>query len=290
MDLTNCRLWQVHFEIVGKLDSLPYPAEIVREVQHKSYHIDCKKRPEHVGGQLSYTLSGEGRFKIGDKVISMLPGMAFLQNHSDARNAYYYPENGTEPWHFIWISFLSPTVEAMVKDITDSYGQIYHIPQESNLVKTLFDYENSDNLLRFMSPFEGARLVTDILMDLGNYTSPDKNIKKAPTRLIKHAQEYIHNNIDKTINVEDVANECGVSREHLSRVFKEQINESPLNYLNKRRIKQACRLLVSSNLSCKEIAVRVGYDSAVSFNRSFKRLSKMTPGEVKALGYSPNIL
>lgn len=290
MDLRTCRLWQVHFEIVGKLDNLPYPGEIIREVQNKSYYIDSSKRPILGGGQLSYTLSGEGRFKIGDKVITMLPGMAFLQNHNDARNAYYYPENGTEPWHFIWISFWSPCTELIVRDITDAYGQIYHIPQDSNLIKTLFSYEEFDSSLRFMSPFEGARLVMDILTDLGNYTSPEKNTKKAPTRLIKHAQEYIHNNIDKTINIEDVAGECGVSREHLSRVFKEQLSESPSNYLSKRRIRQACSLLVSSKLSCKEIAARVGYDSAVSFNRTFKRVTKMTPGEVRALGYSPQIL
>ncbi|MCK4981640.1 MAG: helix-turn-helix domain-containing protein [Victivallaceae bacterium] len=290
MNLETCRLWQVHFEIVGKLDNLPYPGEIVREVQDKSYYIDCSKRPEHRGGQLAYTLSGEGRFKIGDKVIPMLPGMAFLQNHNDARNAYYYPENGTEPWHFIWISFFSSGVEAMVKDITDAYGQIYHIPQEANLVKILFDYENHSSSLRFMSPFAGARLVMDILADLGNYTLPEESRKKVPTRLIKHAQEYIHNNIDKTINIEDVAAECEVSREHLSRVFKEQLSESPSSYLSKRRIRQACRLLVSTNLSGKEIAGRTGYDSAVSFNRTFKRITKMTPGEVRRQGYSPQIL
>jgi len=290
MNLKTCRLWQVHFEIIGKLDSLPYPGEIVREVQNKSYYIDSAERSGHQGAQLSYTLSGEGRFKIGDKVIPMLPGMAFLQNHDDTRNAYYYPENGTEPWHFIWISFFSSSVEAMVKDITDNYGQIYHIPQDANLIKNLFSYEKSGNSLRFMSPFEGARLITDMLTDLGNYTFPEENRKKIPTHLIKQAQEYIHNNIDKTINVEDIASECGVSREHLSRVFKEQLNESPSNYLAKRRTKQACSLLVASNLSCKEIAARVGYDSAVSFNRTFKRIAKMTPGEVRALGYSPQIL
>jgi len=290
MDLKTCRLWQVHFEIIGKLDNLPWPGEIVREEQNKSYRIDSAERTEHSGGQLSYTLSGEGRFKIGDKVISMLPGMAFLQNHDDARNAYYYPENGTEPWHFIWISFFSPTVEAMVKDITDTYGQIYHIPREANLIKTLFDYENSSDTLRFMSPFEGARLVSNILTDLGNYALPEETKKSLPTHLIKHAQEYIHNNMNRTINIEDIARECGVSREHLSRVFKEQVNESPSNYLTKRRIRQACRFLVSSNLSSKEIASRVGYDSAVSFNRTFKRITNKTPGEVRTLGYSPQIL
>jgi AraC-like DNA-binding protein len=290
MDLNNCRLWQVHFEIAGKLESWPYPGEIVREEQNKSYYIDSAERPGHRGSQLSYTLSGEGCFKIGDKVISMKPGMAFLQNHDDARNAYYYPENGTEPWHFIWISFFSPVVEAMVKNITDAYGQIYHIPREANLIKTLFDYENSGNTLRFMSPFEGARLVTEILTGLGNYTLPEENKRKIPGHLIKHAQEYIHNNMGEAINIEDIAHECGVSREHLSRVFKEQVNESPSNYLTKRRIRQACRMLVSSNLSGKEIANRVGYDSAVSFNRTFKRVTKMTPGEVRRLGYSPQIL
>ena len=158
------------------------------------------------------------------------------------------------------------------------------------MIKTLFSYEKSDNSLCFISPFEGTRLVMDILTDLGNYTSFKKNIEKAPTRLIKHAQEYIHNNLDKMIKIKDIAKECEVSREHLSRVFKEQLNESLSNYLSKRRIKRACRLLVSSNLSCKEIAARVGCNSAVSFNRIFKRVVKMTPGDVRSSGYSPQIL
>lgn len=286
--MLTCRLWEVHFEIVGKLGSLPYPQEVVREVQGKSYYIDCARRHNFGGGQLVYTLSGEGRFKIGSKIVPLFPGMAFLQNHNDARNAYYYPENGTEPWHFIWISFFSSNVEAMVKDITHTYGQIYHIPRDAHLVKTLFSYEHNGSSVKFISPFEGASLVMDVLTDLGNYASPEDN-KNVPAHLVKRAQEYIHGNIDEIISIEEVAGECGVSREHLSRVFKEQLGESPSSYLGKRRMEQACRLLISTNLSCKEIAARVGYDSAVSFNRTFKRLVKMTPGELRIAGYSPQI-
>ncbi|MDD5599214.1 MAG: AraC family transcriptional regulator [Victivallaceae bacterium] len=289
MTFKNCRLWQVHFEIAGKLDSLPYPQEIVREVQKKPYYIDCRKRSGFKGAQLAYTLSGEGRFKINNKVIPMLPGMAFLQNHNDRRNAYYYPEEGTEPWHFIWISFFSRAVERMVTDITDIYGQIYHIPRESNLIKSLFDYENPSDSLRFISPLEGTRLVMNILTELGNYVLTEDNRGKQPSHVVKRAQEYIHNNIGKTINVEDIAEECGVSREHLARVFMEQTGESPSVYLSKRRVRQACRLLVSSNLSCKEIAGLVGYDNAVSFSRTFRRIAGTTPGKVREQGYSPQI-
>lgn len=290
MDLKTCRLWQAHFEIVGKLDSLPYPHEIVREVQKKPYYIDCRKRAGFKGSQFSYTLSGEGRFKINDKVVRMLPGTAFLQNHNDKRNAYYYPEEGTEPWHFIWISFYSPAVEKMVKNITDKYGQIYHIPREANLIKSLFDYENPDNSLHFISPFEGARLVMNILTEIGSYVMPEDTKGTQPSHLVKLAQEYIHKNLGKAINVEDIAGECGVSREHLARIFREQTGESPSNYLNRRRIRRACSLLVSSNLSCKEIAGLVGYDNAVSFSRAFKRITLTSPGKVREQGYSPQIL
>jgi AraC-like DNA-binding protein len=289
MDLRTCRLWEMHFEITGKLESLPYPFEVVREIETKSYYIDCSKRQDHPGAQLSYTLYGEGRFKINDKVIKLLPGMAFLQNHSDKRNAYFYPENGTEPWHFIWISFFSPTVEKMVKEINDNYGQIFHIPRESHLVKTLFSYQNSKRSTRFMSPFEGAHLVMDILTNLGKYVSEDDQHQAIPARLVKRVQEYMHKNIEKVLSIEDIAKECEVSREHLSRVFKEQLGESPATYLVKRRMELACRLLISTNLSCKEIASQAGYENVVSFNRTFKRLVKMTPGEIRSAGYAPQI-
>ena len=289
MDLKTCRIWQVHFEVSGLLESMPHPFELVREVQQKPYYIDCRYRKAQRGAQFSYTLSGEGRFKINDKVIPLLPGTAFLQNHSDIRNAYYYPENGKEPWHFIWISFISPTVEKMVKEITDKYGQIYQIPRTAHLIKTLFSYENSESSTRFVSPFEGMRLVTDILAGLGKYTTQGANNPHVPSHLIKQVQEYMHHNLDKIFSMDELATEYGVSREHLSRVFHEQIGEPPSTYLAKRRMEQACRLLISSNLSCKEIAAMTGYESAASFNRTFKRLVKMTPGELRTAGYLPQI-
>ena len=289
MDIKKVRIWETHFETIGKMNNMPYPGEVVREVERKGYSIDCKGRKGFLGSQLQYTLSGEGVFQKNDEVIRMKPGMAFLQNHNDNSNMYYYPEDGVEPWHFIWISFLSPTVEKMVDDITTKYGQVFHIPIESHLVKTLFSYQNPKRRIRFISAFEGAHLVMDILTELGKYTSPGIDTVKTPDRMVLRAQEYIHNNLDKVISIEDVATECGVSREHFSRIFKEQLDESPSAYLIRSRIEQAIRLLISTNLSCKEIASMVGYDNAVSFNRTFKRLVKMTPLELRIAGYSPQI-
>lgn len=289
MDRKTCRLWQVHFEVSNPLENLPCPFEIVREVQTKPYYIDCAKREKLRGAQFSYTLSGEGRFKINDKVIPLLPGTAFLQNHFDARNAYYYPENGTEPWHFIWISFFSPAVENMVREITDRYGQIYQLPPESHLIRTLFSYENSESSLRFITPFEGMRLVMNILADLGEYAASEQNRQQTPSRLIRQVKEYMHSNLDKIISIESIAEEYAVSREHLSRLFYAQTGESPSAYLTKRRMEQACRLLISSELSCKEIAAMTGYESAASFSRTFKRLVKMTPGEIRTAGFIPKI-
>jgi transcriptional regulator GlxA family with amidase domain len=180
-------------------------------------------------------------------------------------------------------------VEKMVKEITDKYGQIYQIPRNAHVIETLFSYENSESSTRFVSPFEGMRLVTDILAGLGEYAIQGANNPHIPSRLIKQVQEYMHHNLDKIFSMDELAAEYGVSREHLSRVFHEQIGEPPSIYLAKRRIEQACRLLISSNLSCKEIAAMTGYESAASFNRTFKRLVKMTPGELRAAGYFPQI-
>ncbi|MDD5698852.1 MAG: AraC family transcriptional regulator [Victivallaceae bacterium] len=289
MHLT-CRLWEVHFEITGRLDSLPYPGEIVREVQKKpSYYIDCGKRGGLAGAQFVYTLTGEGRFKIGDKVISLFPGTAFLQNHGNPRNAYYYPKGGIRPWHFIWISFFSPTVERMIEEITAAYGQIYYIPRDAELIKMLFSYEQPRNTPRFISPLEGTRLVMEVLMELGNYLPAAENHRRVSPGLIRRVQEYIHNHLGTTLTVEAVAREYGVSREHLSRIFREQLGQTPSEYLIKCRVERACRLLISTDLSCKEIAAMVGYDNSVSFSRAFKRVVQMTPGELRRAGYSPQI-
>ncbi|MFA7231873.1 MAG: AraC family transcriptional regulator [Victivallaceae bacterium] len=290
LDFAKCRMWEVKFEIPGRIKSLPYPGEVVEEIQScPEYRIECKLRKNFTGCQLSCTLEGEGVFRSGKKEYRLTPGMAFMQNHNDTNTAYYYPKDGSGDWRFLWISFYSPTVEKIVRELVAQYGYIYHIPLDSPLIKKLKSYKNYRDTLQFLSPFEGARMIMDIITGLEPSTAPDKTGLTTQFTLSRQAQEYIFSNLANRIGVEDVAKELQVSREHLSRTFKSQTGETLMNYLIKKRMELACKLLISTNLSCKEIAGRTGYDNPMSFIRAFKKTVRLTPGELRRIGYAPEI-
>ena len=77
--------------------------------------------------------------------------------------------------------------------------------------------------------------------------------------------------------VEAIAGELHVSREHLSRVFTAQTGISPGAFATQERMHLAGRLLRDRNLNCKDIAIRLGFESASSFTRAFRAHYKVSP-------------
>jgi AraC-like DNA-binding protein len=89
------------------------------------------------------------------------------------------------------------------------------------------------------------------------------------------------------VNVSELADRLRVSREHLTRVFKEQTLRTPWQYILRQKMLHACRLLKTTQLTHKEIAFRLGYDTPAHFTRTFKHVLGMTPGRFRAVGTIP---
>ena len=61
---------------------------------------------------------------------------------------------------------------------------------------------------------------------------------------------------------------------------------TPNQYLQELRIQKSKELLVSTDLSCQEIAYRIGYDNPVYFSVLFKKMTHLSPTEYRKL-YQP---
>lgn len=83
------------------------------------------------------------------------------------------------------------------------------------------------------------------------------------------------------LSLTTVAATLGLNASYLSHIFKQQTGESFVNALNEVRLKNACRLLQTTNLSIQAVAERCGYTSAGYFNRVFKKKFGITPGQFR---------
>ena len=79
----------------------------------------------------------------------------------------------------------------------------------------------------------------------------------------------------------DVANHVNVTRSHLFRLFKKNLNCSPKAYLTYIRMYHASQLLIHSNTLINEIALQVGYKDPLLFSKTFTKHFKVSASEYR---------
>ena len=89
---------------------------------------------------------------------------------------------------------------------------------------------------------------------------------------------YLNENYEKKISLENIAENMYLSPVYISKIFKEETGESPINYLIKIRLEKAREVLIEDeNESIKNIAHRVGYEDAYHFSKLFKKHYGLAP-------------
>lgn len=103
-------------------------------------------------------------------------------------------------------------------------------------------------------------------------TLPAKNQDRILTMLA-----YIHENYEKKLTLQEIADASAVSTRECLRCFQASIRQSPMEYLMDYRIQAAAKLLETTNLSVSEIAIRTGWGSSSYFTKMFRQARSKTP-------------
>lgn len=107
---------------------------------------------------------------------------------------------------------------------------------------------------------------------------------KEPVGISDRMKVYIDENYGNPhLSLEQMGNHFGVSTSYITRMMKEELGISFIDYLTRVRITAACDLIKKADLGVKiyEIAEQVGYNSQHYFSRVFKRTMDKTPLEYK---------
>ena len=99
----------------------------------------------------------------------------------------------------------------------------------------------------------------------------------APKQDWKELSDYIDANLGTDLTLSALSQRYFYNPSYFSRVFKKQFGASLTDYIGRRRIALAIRLLRETKLSVEEIARRVGYPSKTSFYRAFAKITDSTP-------------
>ncbi len=89
--------------------------------------------------------------------------------------------------------------------------------------------------------------------------------------LVNTIISFINENYMKNISLDKISKNMYLSPVYISRIFKEETGESPINYLIKTRLNKARDLLEEGRLSIKSVAESVGYNDAYYFSKLYKK-------------------
>jgi AraC family transcriptional regulator len=98
---------------------------------------------------------------------------------------------------------------------------------------------------------------------------------------LQQAIDYIHVHLDRDLSLAELAGVINISPTYFANLFKQAMGISPHQYVIQQRVEQAKMMLKRTDLAIADIALQVGFSSQSHFTQQFKRLTGMTPKQVR---------
>ncbi len=96
---------------------------------------------------------------------------------------------------------------------------------------------------------------------------------------IEYAKEYITDNLNHKISLENVANRLGLSPSYFSHLFKKETGTSFVEFRKRLLMEKAMKLMENGSLKITEVANSLGYEDLPHFTRTFKKYTGLSPSQ-----------
>jgi AraC-like DNA-binding protein len=128
------------------------------------------------------------------------------------------------------------------------------------------------SILNDLANSKGQKMLSTFCAESHDFHNSDK---------IKKVYDYIQENFNKTITLNEISTLVNMSSVSFNRFIKSRTGKTFIAYVNDTRISFASRWLLETDYSIGEIAFKCGFNNIANFNRLFKKSKKCTPKEFK---------
>lgn len=100
--------------------------------------------------------------------------------------------------------------------------------------------------------------------------------------IIPKVLKYLNDNYHRNITLDDAAKSVNLSYHYFSKIFKDEVGKSFVDYLTELRIEKSMRFLENNSMSIKEVCHKIGYNDPNYYCKIFKKVTGLTPTEYRA--------
>ena len=273
-------LWGLTVSTVGYEDIQPGDSYPTRG-HADGYYFDLERGRELNEYQLLYLTEGEGVFHSHTvKETRIHEGDLFLLFPGEWHSYHPSPKTG---WKSYWIGFKGRNMDDRVRaGFLSPQKPVYHVGFSDSIVRL---YKNAYEAAIEEAAYSQQLMAGMVNMLIGMMYSKERNIQlsrnQAHVDMISRSRLRIREALESSLTIQQVAEEMGISYSNFRKLFKEHTGISPATYQQDLRLQRAKELLSTTDMSVKEIAYRLNFESPDYFSAKFKAKTGRRPSELR---------
>ena len=215
-----------------------------------------------VDWELELIVDGTGEIITDGQSLKTVPGRLFIRRPQMELEGY-------SPYYSYFIVF---------RDDTQSLGEVSfplfldhmeYLLEEFKILRKNFIQPDTVSALEL----KGAlfRILAAVL----------RSQKQGTPLPIRQSEQYIREHLSEEISVSRLAEKAGYSLNHYTRLFKEALGQTPVDFICSCRVRKACERLEETDDTMEKIAQDCGFSNLSYFFRAFKAVQHQTPGQYR---------
>lgn len=266
-------------------------------VRTRFYHYRTFTYPWHFHGEyeLMYVEKGRGQCLIGDSIVEYSDHCLLFFGSELPHCMQNIVEDGEDA------EGVNGVIVQFEKDFMNysfsNYVQFIPIRSMLNLagrgiVYRLEDRPDICEMIRSLPRSEGFEQILSLLRLLHALSLlPQKELVASPNynplsadfkdKKIEKIIAFLNKRYTQRISLNEIASYTAMNPASFCRYFKENTGKTLKEYILDMRIGYACKLLAVDRLNISQISLECGFETITHFNRSFKRITGITPTEYK---------
>lgn len=246
------------------------------------YYFDIERGRILDEYQMLYLVEGEGVFSSRHvKNVSIKAGDIFLLFPGEWHT--YHPLQG-RAWKSYWIGYKGRNMDDRMKfNFLSLDKPVYHVGFSNDIV---YLYDSAIKTAKEETVYCQQILAGIVNNLLGLMYSLERKMelsrKGGYEDMINKARLRIREGVETKITVQEIAAGLGSSYSNFRKLFKEYTGLSPAFYQQDLKLQHAKELLSTTDMSIKEIAYRLNFDSPDYFSSKFKAKIGCKPSEYRA--------
>ncbi|MCM8710047.1 AraC family transcriptional regulator [Clostridium sp. SYSU_GA19001] len=228
-----------------------------------------------------YCIDGQGWLELEHKRYSIKSGDLFV---CPPGIIHSYGADEKEPWTKYWIHFRGNNADAFASLLgVTAASPVIYIGENMKLQSF---FQDVLHVLKAGYTNSNLILATAYLISICSYINHQRinnRLTKKNDINIDKVINYMIDNLNTNLNLEQLSKYTNMSRYHFSKLFKEKTGYSPIDYYIRLKMQKACELLELSSIKIVNISEALGYNNQYYFSNTFKRIIGKSPQDYRKL-------